>query len=345
MSPDMAGFGFGFENRPVRGPGLQKYGNTSIPVFPKPSRRALAPGFGALENQPAIKLGFANSKHAHQKYGNTSIPVFPKPSRRALAPGFSALENQPAIKHGFANSKHAHQKYGNTSIPVFPKPSRRALAPGFGAFENQPEASAKSARQTGHKTRFRQLKTRPSEIRKYRYSRISEITGNALKQAIQVRGHRLKNAPVRNTEIPVFPYFRKPGRRALAPGFGALENQPEASAKSARQTGHKTRFRPTQNTPVRNTEIPVFPYFRNRRKHFETRLSGQRHRLKNASARNTEIPVFPYFRNPVPQRFRNSPRQTRSAKNNTPPIEQKHASICSKYSRHEFYHPTSENRA
>ena len=36
MSPDMAGFGFGFENRPVRGPGLQKYGNTSIPVFPKP---------------------------------------------------------------------------------------------------------------------------------------------------------------------------------------------------------------------------------------------------------------------------------------------------------------------
>ena len=88
MSPDMAGFGFGFENRPVRGPGLQKYGNTSIPVFPKPSRRALAPGFGALENQP--------------------------------------------------------------------------------------EASAKSARQTGHKTRFRQLKPRPSEIRKYRYFRISE---------------------------------------------------------------------------------------------------------------------------------------------------------------------------
>ena len=80
-----------------------------------------------------------------------------------------------------------------------------------------------------------------------------------------------------NTGIPVFP---KPGRRALAPGFGALENQPEASAKSARQTGHKTRFRPTQNTPIGNTEIPVFPY----------------------------------FRNPIPQRFRNSPRQTRSAK-------------------------------
>ena len=76
MSPDMAGFGF--ENRPVRGPGLQKYGNTSIPVFPKPSRRALAPGFGALENQPAIKLGFANSKHAHRKYGNTGISVFLK---------------------------------------------------------------------------------------------------------------------------------------------------------------------------------------------------------------------------------------------------------------------------
>ena len=78
MSPDMAGFGFGFENRPVRGPGLQKYGNTSIPVFPKPSRRALAPGFGALENQPAIKHGFANSKHAHRKYGNTGISVFLK---------------------------------------------------------------------------------------------------------------------------------------------------------------------------------------------------------------------------------------------------------------------------
>jgi len=125
MSPDMAGFGF--ENRPVRGPGLQKYGNTSIPVFPKPSRRALAPGFGALETQPALKLGVAR------------------------------------------------------------------------------------------------LKTRPSEIRKYRYFRISEITGNAFKQAIQFRGHRLKNTSARNTEIPVFPYFRQPGRRALAPGFGALE--------------------------------------------------------------------------------------------------------------------------
>ena len=132
-------------------------------------------------------------------------------------------------------------------------------------------------------------------------------------------GFGFENRPVRgpglqkygNTSIPVFP---KPSRRALAPGFGALENQPEASAKSARQTGHKTRFRQTQNTPINNTGIPVFPYFRNRRKRFKTRLSGQRHRLKNASARNTEIPVFPYFRNPVPQRFRNSPRQTRSAK-------------------------------
>jgi len=42
------------------------------------------------------------------------------------------------------------------------------------------------------------------------------------------------------------------------------------------------------------------------------------HRQKNTSARNTEIPVFPYFRNPAfgnhSQRFRKSIRQTKPAK-------------------------------
>jgi len=108
--------------------------------------------------------------------------------------------------------------------------------------------------------------------------------------------HRQKNTSARNTEIPVFPYFRQPGRRALAPGFGAFENQPEASAKPARQTGHKTRFRQTQNTPINNTEIPVFPYFRNRRKRFKTRQSGHGASSKKHVRQkygNTGISVFP----------------------------------------------------
>jgi hypothetical protein len=72
------------------------------------------------------------------------------------------------------------------------------------------------------------------------------------------------------------------------------------------------------------------------------------HRLKNTSARNTEIPVFPYFRQPgIWQPFTTVPKidppdQTR--KNDTPPIEQKHPFIRSKRTRHEFYQPTNENR-
>ena len=162
-------------------------------------------------------------------------------------------------------------------------------------------------------------------------------------------GFGFENRPVRgpglqkygNTCIPVFP---KPSRRALAPGFGALENQPEASAKSARQTGHKTRFRPTQNTPINNTGIPVFPYFRNHQKRFKTSHSGQRTSSKKRVCQkygNTGIPVFPKPR-PATVPELTPPDQIR--KNDTPPIEQKHASTLSQHARHEFYHPTLGNR-
>jgi hypothetical protein len=161
--------------------------------------------------------------------------------------------------------------------------------------------------------------------------------------------HRLKNTSARNTEIPVFPYFRQPGRRALAPGFGAFENQPEASAKPARQTGHKTRFRQTQNTPINNTEIPVFPYFRSRRKRFKTSHSCQGTSSKKHVRQkygNTGISVFPKPR--IWQPFTTVPKidpPDQNRKNDTPSIEQKHASIRLKQNRHEFYQPANENRA
>ena len=63
MSPDMAGFGFGFENRPVRGPGLQKstserdWGLAPV-VFsksPKPGAIALRLDFDLKGRDPTAR--------------------------------------------------------------------------------------------------------------------------------------------------------------------------------------------------------------------------------------------------------------------------------------------------